>query len=66
MPPARGEEGAARPRNAKQEDLHTVEILDEEEGGWAGHHDEVDYSKVGGTLTGVVCNEGLAVGGCVL
>ncbi|CAI8013955.1 Long-chain-fatty-acid--CoA ligase 5 [Geodia barretti] len=45
MPPARGEEGAARPRNAKQEDLHTVEILDEEEGGWAGHHDEVDYSK---------------------
>jgi hypothetical protein len=45
MPSGRGEEGAAHPRNAKQEDLHNVEVLDEEEGGWAGHHEEVDYSK---------------------
>ena len=68
MPSGRGEEGAAHPRNAKQEDLHNVEVLDEEEGGWAGHHEEVDYSKVGDTLTGGcgVCNEGLTVGSCVL
>ena len=54
MPPGRqlgGEENSSRSHNVKADDLGNVEALDEEEdGGWAGHHEEVDYSKVSGVL----------------
>ena len=33
---------------AKPDNLHGMEVveLDEEDSGWAGHHEEVDYTKV--------------------
>ena len=40
------EEISSRPPTVKVDDLKSMEILDEEDGGWAGHHEEVDYSKV--------------------
>ena len=51
MPPRKprdreGEEVTSRPPTVKADDLRSMEVLDEEEGGWAGHHEEVDYSKV--------------------
>lgn len=40
------EEVSSRPPTVKEDDLRNMEVLDDEEGGWAGHHEEVDYSKV--------------------
>ena len=39
-------EVSSRPPTVKADDLRSMEVLDEEDGGWAGHHDEVDYTKV--------------------
>lgn len=41
-----GDEVTSRPPTVKADDLRSMEVLDEEDGGWAGHHEEVDYSKV--------------------
>ena len=41
-----GEEVTSRPPTVKADDLRSMELLDEDDGGWAGHHEEVDYSKV--------------------
>ena len=49
MPPGRDvreEEVSSRPPTVKEDDLRNMEVLDDDEGGWAGHHEEVDYSKV--------------------
>ena len=51
MPPrnSRGREGvevSSRPPTVKADDLRSMELLDEDDSGWAGHHEEVDYSKV--------------------
>ena len=50
MPPRlremREEEVTSHPSTGKPDDLRSVEVLDEDDGGWAGHHEEVDYSKV--------------------
>ncbi len=35
----------SRPPTVKEDDLRSMELLEEDEGGWAGHHDEVDYTK---------------------
>ena len=49
MPPGRelGEEGSAQPPSVKREEPRNLEAMEDDEGGWAGHHEEVDYSKVG-------------------
>lgn len=41
-----GGEVSSRPPTVKADDLRSMEALDEEDGGWAGHHEEVDYTKV--------------------
>lgn len=41
-----GDDVTSRPPTVKADDLRSMEVLDEEDGGWAGHHEEVDYSKV--------------------
>ena len=35
----------SRPPTVKIDDIKNMEVGEEEEGGWAGHHEEVDYSK---------------------
>ena len=36
----------SRPKIVKEEELKNLDLtVDEDDGGWAGHHDEVDYSK---------------------
>ena len=47
MPPRKGEKGeeVSRPPTVKADDLKSMEMPDDEEGGWAGHHEEVDYTK---------------------
>ena len=35
----------SRPPTVKMDDIKSMEVGEEEEGGWAGHHEEVDYSK---------------------
>ena len=64
MPPGRqlgGEEGPTQTRDVKSDGLRNVEVLDEEEGGWAGHHEEVDYSKVRGASCGVMWDRRLCL-----
>ena len=39
------EEDVPRPPTVKADDLKSMELVDDEDGGWAGHHEEVDYSK---------------------
>ena len=34
-----------RPPTVKADELKSMEMGDEDEGGWAGHHEEVDYTK---------------------
>ena len=49
MPSGReaGEEVVSvRPPTVREDDLRNMEVLDDEDGGWAGHHEEVDYTKV--------------------
>ncbi len=35
----------SRPPTVKMDDIKNMDVGEEEEGGWAGHHEEVDYSK---------------------
>jgi len=44
MPSRKGED-VSRPPTVKADDLKSMDVPDEEEGGWAGHHEEVDYTK---------------------
>lgn len=44
MPSRKGDE-VSRPPTVKADDLKSMDVPDEEEGGWAGHHEEVDYTK---------------------
>ena len=39
------DEDVPRPPTVKADDLKNMELVDDEDGGWAGHHEEVDYSK---------------------
>ena len=39
------EEDVPRPPTVKADDLKNMELVDDEDGGWAGHHEEVDYTK---------------------
>lgn len=44
MPSRKGDD-VSRPPTVKADDLKSMDVPDEEEGGWAGHHEEVDYTK---------------------
>lgn len=35
----------SRPPTVKMDDIKNMNVEEEEEGGWAGHHEDVDYSK---------------------
>ena len=39
------EDEVSRPPTVKADDLRSMELPEEDEGGWAGHHEEVDYTK---------------------
>ena len=39
------EEDVPRPPTVKADDLKSMELVDDDDEGWAGHHEEVDYSK---------------------
>ena len=43
--PGHDESEVPRPPTVKADDLKSMELADDEDGGWAGHHEEVDYSK---------------------
>ena len=47
MPPRKGDKGeeVSRPPTVKADDLKSMDMPEDEEGGWAGHHEEVDYTK---------------------
>jgi len=38
-------EDISRPPTVKMDDIKSMEVGEDEEEGWAGHHEEVDYSK---------------------
>ena len=40
-----GPDDVARPPTIKQDELKQLDVGEEEEGGWAGHHEEVDYTQ---------------------
>ena len=44
MPSRKGDD-VSRPPTVRADDLKSMDMPDEEEGGWAGHHEEVDYTK---------------------
>lgn len=39
------DDDVARPPTVKQDELKQLDVGEEDEGGWAGHHEEVDYTK---------------------
>ena len=43
--PGLDESEVPRPPTVKADDLKNMDLADDEDGGWAGHHEEVDYSK---------------------
>ena len=43
--PSHDESDVPRPPTVKADDLKSMELVDDEDEGWAGHHEEVDYSK---------------------
>ncbi|XP_064396017.1 uncharacterized protein LOC135343023 isoform X5 [Halichondria panicea] len=50
MPPEKyrshhGDDNVSRPPTIKADELQQLDVGEEDVGGWAGHHEEVDYSK---------------------
>ena len=43
--PGRDEQEVPRPPTVKADDLKSMELADGDDEGWAGHHEEVDYTK---------------------
>ncbi len=40
-----GDDNVSRPPTIKADELQQLDVGEEDVGGWAGHHEEVDYSK---------------------